>query len=85
MASRSYKRASNGKFSGSGGAPAETIKQNRAKHSATKKQLKNKLSGNALGGKSKSTRAQVQSKVKGTKTVTAAARKAAQRTRKRFG
>ena len=82
---RQYKRSSDGKFSGSGGDRAETIKQNRAKKTGEKKTNKNKLSGNKLGGKGKRKRQGAKLKVRGVKVTTRAAKKSADRARKRFG
>lgn len=82
---RQYKRASDGKFSSSGGDRAETIKQNRAKKTGEKKTNKNKLSGNKLGGKNKRKRQGARLKVRGAKVTTRMAKNAAARSRKRFG
>ena len=82
---RQYKRASDGKFSGSGGDRAETIKQNRAKKTGEKKTNKNKLSGSKLGGKGKRKRQGAKLKVRGAKVTTRMAKNAAARSRKRFG
>lgn len=82
---RQYKRAKDGKFSGSGGDRAETIKQNRARKTAETKTNKNKLSGGKLGGKGKRKRQGAKLKVRGAKVTTRAAKNSANRARKRFG
>lgn len=84
---RKYTRNRSGQFAGGGslGDRAETIQQNKAKKTATRKAERQALSGSHLGSKGKRKRAGVRTKVRGSKATTKRAMKVAQRTRRRFG